>query len=119
MVYLTPALVVGLACYFTVGVIRALPPFRGWVARGTKPWACDLCMSWWTSIAWCLALWAAGYEVIGPATWAASGGVSLGLLACLNREPPPLPQDFAFEKGNPGPENEPKNSRPAPPVPHQ
>jgi hypothetical protein len=31
-------------------IFRALPPFRGWVFRGVKPWACDLCMSWWGAV---------------------------------------------------------------------
>ena len=46
-----------LACLFvawsTVGavlVIRALPGVEKLVLQGKKPFACDLCMSWWTSI---------------------------------------------------------------------
>jgi hypothetical protein len=31
-------------------ILRALPPFRVWVFRGVKPWACDLCMSWWGAV---------------------------------------------------------------------
>lgn len=31
----------------TTLVVRALPVIRGEVFRGVKPWACDLCMSWW------------------------------------------------------------------------
>jgi hypothetical protein len=30
-----------------IQVIRALPVVRRWVVSGVKPWACDLCMSWW------------------------------------------------------------------------
>lgn len=30
-------------------VLRALPPFSRWNEQGVKPWACDLCMSFWGS----------------------------------------------------------------------
>ena len=39
-------------------VIRALPGVGRLVLEAKKPFACDLCMSWWTSIAICgIASW--------------------------------------------------------------
>lgn len=31
--------------------VRALPFVNRWVQHGTKPWACDVCMSFWTTAA--------------------------------------------------------------------
>lgn len=30
-------------------ILRAVPPFSRWNEQGVKPWACDLCMSFWCS----------------------------------------------------------------------
>jgi hypothetical protein len=49
-------LVVGLFAAGLTSVVRALPYFRDLVFRGVKPWACDLCMSWWGSLAGAVAL---------------------------------------------------------------
>jgi hypothetical protein len=43
--------VVGSVC-----VVRALPLVAEWTNKGIKPWACDLCMSFWTSVAALAAL---------------------------------------------------------------
>lgn len=43
-------------------VLRVLPGIRGAVFRGTKPWACDLCMSWWGA-------WAGGVLALGGGLW--------------------------------------------------
>ena len=43
------ALALGLTVAGVIQVIRALPGVRRWVLNGVKPWACDLCMSWWIS----------------------------------------------------------------------
>lgn len=48
---LVASVAVGLTAAGAIQVIRALPLVRSWVMRGTKPWACDLCMSWWLSLA--------------------------------------------------------------------
>lgn len=47
---------VGLFAAGFTQVVRALPYFRDLVFRGVKPWACDLCMSWWGSLAGALLL---------------------------------------------------------------
>lgn len=41
-------------------VLRALPPFSGWNEKGVKPWSCDLCMSFWTTLIVLGIGWAAG-----------------------------------------------------------
>ena len=41
---------VALSAASIVPVVRALPGVQGWVQRGIKPWACDLCMSFWSTI---------------------------------------------------------------------
>lgn len=41
---------VALSAASIVPVVRALPGIQGWVQRGIKPWACDLCMSFWSTI---------------------------------------------------------------------
>lgn len=40
------------AAFFTTLVVRKL--LRGAVERGVKPWSCDVCMSAWLSLLWCL-----------------------------------------------------------------
>lgn len=40
----------------TVCVVRALPPFARWANMGIKPWACNLCMSFWTGLGAILTL---------------------------------------------------------------
>ena len=39
---------------FTVA-LRAVPPFSTWNENGVKPWACDLCMSFWCTLWFCSA----------------------------------------------------------------
>ena len=52
------AFVVGMSGAAVPPIVRALPFVVPWLERGVKPWACDLCMSFWSTI---LAggLWAA------------------------------------------------------------
>lgn len=47
---LAASALVGLTAVGLIQVVRALPLVRDWVLRGTKPWACDLCMSWWSCL---------------------------------------------------------------------
>lgn len=89
---LADALLVGLACLFTVEMIRALPPFRGWAERQIKPWACDLCMSFWSSVSWTVGLVWCGWMLPDAPLSFAAGGVCFALLQMIHREiPPPLP----------------------------
>lgn len=94
-----------LACLFvawsTVGavlVIRALPGVNRLVLEGKKPFACDLCMSWWTSILICGAFawfFADLIWFIGVLPSVASGVWILGRMypAPEGGSFPPLPGD--------------------------
>ena len=80
-------LVVGLAAAGLASVVRALPYFRDLVFRGVKPWACDLCMSWWGSLAGGAAL-----DLPAAHGWPAAGvlvlagvAVSLAVLHHITR----------------------------------
>lgn len=80
---LTAVTILGLAAFFTVSVVRRLPGIDRWTLTGVKPWACNLCMAFWTSLAWVLA---ARYQITPSAyaqllmTWMATGGVCLIVL---------------------------------------
>lgn len=65
----TIALVALFAAGLTV-VLRAVPPFKALVFSGVKPWACDLCMSWWNACA-------GGVLALGGGLW---GPISAGTL---------------------------------------
>jgi len=45
------ALAAGLAAAGLTAVVRVLPGVAGLLLAGRKPWACDVCMSWWTALA--------------------------------------------------------------------
>jgi hypothetical protein len=47
-------LVIIAAAFFTVIAVRKLPGVRTLVERGVKPWACDVCMAFWATMAWSL-----------------------------------------------------------------
>lgn len=55
MILFLASIIAGLGSVGITIVLRAIPPFEGWNERGIKPWACDLCMSFWCS-AICLAV---------------------------------------------------------------
>jgi hypothetical protein len=44
------ALVAGAAAVGTIEAIRQAPGIRDLNERGVKPWACDLCMSFWMTL---------------------------------------------------------------------
>lgn len=68
--------------------VRALSVVERLVERGIKPWACDICMCFWST-----GLWVVGYAAVledvrilfacGPAY-----SLSLMLLAYMQRPPP-------------------------------
>lgn len=55
-------LVTALGAVGLTTVIRAVPPFARLNEHGVKPWACDLCMSFWTT-ALCLVVGAISGKV--------------------------------------------------------
>lgn len=42
-----------------VRAVRALPFVDAWVMRGIKPWACDICMCFWST-----GLWVSGIALL-------------------------------------------------------
>ena len=46
---LTYALLLGLSAASSVVIFRALPPGKQLAKTGRKPWACDICMSFWSN----------------------------------------------------------------------
>jgi len=100
MTELGQAILIGLACYFSVSVMRALPPFKGLVSRGIRPWACDLCCSFWAAVVWSSALFVCGRVGLEPALWFGAGGTCLAVLGLLNNDmPEPPPDAFEFDEG--------------------
>jgi hypothetical protein len=77
-----------------VSVLRALPPFFGWANRGIKPWACDLCMSFWPATALAVT------ELVLHGRWhvllaiPAVTGLGIATLSRLTPTPPGGPPDF-------------------------
>lgn len=47
---LVAAFVVGMSAAALPPILRALPFVDTWVMRGIRPWACDLCMSFWSTL---------------------------------------------------------------------
>lgn len=47
---LVAALVIGMSAASLPPIVRAAPFVQTWMLRGLKPWACDLCMSFWSTI---------------------------------------------------------------------
>lgn len=81
-----------------VRAIRALPFVDRWVMRGIKPWACDICMCFWST-----GLWVSGIALLArdPYLLLACGPaytLALMLLEHMQRPPegsgpPPLPEE--------------------------
>lgn len=93
-------LVVGLATFFAVEIIRKLPGVKMWALAGKKPWGCDQCMSFWIGAGWnaAVVLWlpeAGRTWTTFVLDWPAASGVSLALILWTSSltpsEPPELP----------------------------
>jgi len=67
--YLSYSLLIGLTAASLVTVFRAVPPGKTLAATGRKPWACDQCMSFWTTIL--VALGAGATLIPWSDTWTA------------------------------------------------
>jgi hypothetical protein len=86
------AFVIGMSAAGLPPILRALPPIRDWVMRGIKPWACDICMSFWSTL-----LAAAFWKFVGLPFLAAIPAYVVTLAVVrLNSEhigpPPGLPE---------------------------
>lgn len=79
--------------------VRALPHVDQWVLAGQKPWACDVCMCFWTTGA--LAVVAAAWmrEPLYAACAGPAYTIALVALSHLERAPvfPPPPGGLADE----------------------
>ncbi len=47
---LTFAILLGMIAASAVSIFRAIPPGSGLLKTGKKPWACDVCMSFWSTL---------------------------------------------------------------------
>lgn len=47
---LEQAVILGLAAFLAVVIMRSLPLIRTWVRAGIRPFACDKCMSAWFAL---------------------------------------------------------------------
>jgi hypothetical protein len=64
------AIVVGSTAAGFALALRALPVIRNWVESGIKPWACDICLGFWSTLVVALVYWIATGAVlasVGPA----------------------------------------------------
>jgi hypothetical protein len=90
---LSLVLVIGLAGYSMIALLRALPPFRQLVAEGRKPWACHTCMASYWGIACGIPYALAAGAFIGVLVGMGGAGVCLALFTALPPGPPPGPPD--------------------------
>jgi hypothetical protein len=81
-----------------VSLLRALGPIRRMVERGTKPWSCDVCLSFWVTLAAACATYfllvALGSPVEPQMALAILPAQGLALLILSRIRPPDLPSLF-------------------------
>lgn len=85
---LITSIIVGATAAGFALAVRALPGVSRWVSEGTKPWACDICLGFWSTCLVALVYWVASGIVlasVGPAY-----PVCLGVLRWLS-EPKHVP----------------------------
>lgn len=89
--------VLALCSLITIQVVRALPFVAVWTLAGKRPWACHVCMSVWTSLAWGSSgdayRWLNGHDAWGGDLRASLAAAGLCYLALrfLDTKPPALP----------------------------
>jgi hypothetical protein len=90
------SLYIGLASA-TVNIITRSAPFvERWMLRGYRPWVCDVCMTFWTSLGLTSYLFFFQNEKQAPLAWLpayAIGKWALGKLSEPLSAPPALPSD--------------------------
>lgn len=101
------AVLLGLGSVAVTRCVRALPPFSSWVVRAIKPWACDICMTFWAVVVLAAVAWllqAAAWQTLvlaGPCAWTIGFAV-LRPLSAPTALPPPammlLPVDSGDEE---------------------
>jgi len=94
---LTTIFIVGLAIAYTVRLVRALAHVHPWMAPEKRPWGCNVCMSFWSALAFeaARAIISGELHCTAPLALLAEAGVALVLLTWLDTrapaEPPELP----------------------------
>ena len=86
---LVVAALLALAAFWLVKLVRTF----GWVEKrllvGTKPWACNVCMSFWTTGACLMAVTAWTWPMSPVAAWLPAAGGGLALLESADGGAPP------------------------------
>lgn len=68
---LVTAILIGLSAAAIPPFVRAIPLVQVWMMQGRKPWVCDLCMSFWsTLLASGVACFMGAPAVAGIPAWA-------------------------------------------------
>ena len=93
------AIVIGATAAGLVFAARTLAPVARWVDRGIKPWACDVCASFWATVLCALVYAGILWDIhsllsAGPAYILSYGAVRT-LSGPTGLPPPPLPPDPA------------------------
>lgn len=92
MLKLIEAVVVfALILFGLIETIRILPGVKALYARGAKPIACNVCMSFWLCAGLFLFLWQIAHESLyeGLTVALATHGLTMILLRRFGRSPPP------------------------------
>jgi hypothetical protein len=101
MTSLTYTLLLGFAAASAVVLFRALPPGKQLAATGKKPWACDICMSFWSTYLMALidALVAlgAGHDT---SVWRIIWSALPAYIVCLWLVKQTAEVDFPFQKAD-------------------
>lgn len=85
--------------------IRVVRPVSTWNEKGIKPWACDLCMSFWGTLAFCSVQTATGATMVEAAlAWMPAFAVAFWTIQRIVPEPmggppidPPSPDGSASD----------------------
>lgn len=87
---LVDALVLGATAVGLTLVLRRVPPVAGWVRRGLKPWACNLCCSTWATLALTAALGLLTREPWTAGAWLPA--LAIATIGLHHADPPPPPE---------------------------
>ena len=89
-------ILMGLAGAYTAQLARALPWIGERVRRGVRPWACNVCMAFWSSLIYAgLPMAARGAPgILDVLAVPAASGVALIVLTWLDAKAPPLPPEL-------------------------
>lgn len=87
------SLVVGATSAGITTAVRALPPVQRWMFARVKPWACDVCMSFWTTALVGVVLSAHEHDAVLLLTCGPAYPLALLVLAKVSepKGPPPMP----------------------------